>query len=163
SNQIIQSAQQQLRWIIKQLKHPDRRLQEHAQNLDRLESRMQRAIVNRIGLQKSELMQLSRSLHASSPVQKLQQSKMQFENGMKRLKQSLQSSIKAKRARLVELTRSLSAISPLDTLARGYSITYDDSAQVIRSSVDVKVGSKISSRLDKGRITSTVEAVYADE
>lgn len=161
--QIIQSAQQQLRWIIKQLKHPDRRLQEHAQNLDRLESRMQRAIVNRIGLQKSELMQLSRSLHASSPVQKLQQSKMQFENGMKRLKQSLQSSIKAKRARLVELSRSLSAISPLDTLARGYSITYDDSAQVIRSSVDVKVGSKISSRLDKGRITSTVEAVYADE
>ena len=160
---VIRQAQQRLGWLVKQLKRPDRRLQEHAQGLDRIEGRMQLAINNRIAIQKSELSQLNRGLMAGSPTHKLQQSQIQLENGLNRLRLSLQAFIRARRANLGELSRSLNGVSPLNTLARGYSITYDESAQVIRNSVDVKIGSKINSRLDKGRIISTVDSVSSDE
>ena len=70
----IRQLQQQLVWLVKQLKHPDRRLQEHAQGLDRIEGRMQLAINNRIAIRQSELSQLQRGLLASSPAQKIQHS-----------------------------------------------------------------------------------------
>lgn len=163
ANAKIRQGQQQLSWLLKQLKHPDRRLQEHAQDLDRLEERMQRAMANRIAMQNSELSQIKRGLLASSPAQKIRQSQAQLHNGSRRLVQSLQAFMKSRQASLGELSRSLSAVSPLNTLARGYSITYDESAKVILSSADVKVGSKIISRLPKGRITSTVDSVSSEE
>jgi exodeoxyribonuclease VII large subunit len=155
----IQQGQQQLDWLLKQLKHPDRRLQEHAQNLDRLEDRMQRAIGNRITLQSSELAQLKRGLLASSPLPKIRQSRLLMDASKLRLKRSLQAIVKAREARLGELSRSLNAVSPLNTLARGYSITYDDTDKVIHSSADVTVGRKITTRLRQGRITSTVDKI----
>jgi exodeoxyribonuclease VII large subunit len=161
--QSVQRARQQLLWLIKQLKHPDRRLQEQAQNLDRLDIRMRRAMRESIGSQKAELTQLRRSLLASSPGQKLQHSQLQLSNSLKRLKQAIQALSAARQSSLGVLSRSLNAVSPLNTLARGYSITYDESEKVIRNSDDVKVGSKIISRLDKGRITSTIESVTSDE
>ena len=157
--QSIQAARQQLLWLIKQLKRPDRRLQEQAQSLDRLDIRMRRAMQGRIGQQQAELMQLKRSLLASSPAQKLQRSQLQLSNCLKRLTQAMQSLNSARQSSLGVLSRSLNAVSPLNTLARGYSITYDESAKVIRNSKDVKVGSRIISRLDKGQITSTVDSV----
>jgi len=149
--------------LIKQLKHPDRRLQEQAQNLDRLDIRMRRAMRESIGSQKAELTQLRRSLLASSPGQKLQHSQLQLSNSLKRLKQAIQALSAARQSSLGVLSRSLNAVSPLNTLARGYSITYDESEKVIRNSDEVKVGSKIISKLDKGRITSTIESVTSDE
>lgn len=161
--QAVQAARQQLLWLIKQLKRPDRRLQEQTQNLDRLDIRIRRAMQGRIGQQKAELTQLKRSLLASSPVQSLQRSQLQLSNGVKRLRQAIQSLNGARQSSLGVLSRSLNAVSPLNTLARGYSITYDESAKVIRNSNDVKVGTKMVSRLDKGRITSTIDSVSPDE
>lgn len=161
--QSVQTARQQLLWLIKQLKRPDRRLQEQAQSLDRLDIRMRRAMQGQIGHQQAELMQLKRSLLASSPTQKLQHSQLQLSSCLKRLRQATQSLNAARQSSLGVLSRSLNAVSPLNTLARGYSITYDESEKVIRNSDDVKVGSRIISRLDKGKITSTVDSVSPDK
>jgi exodeoxyribonuclease VII large subunit len=161
--QVLRQARQALAWSIKQLKHPDRRLQEHAQNLDRLENRLRLAISNNVHSQSGNLKQLTRSLLAHSPAQRLQRLKSQLENTIKSLTQSTRVLFKARQASLTELSRSLNSVNPLSTLGRGYSITYDDSAKVIRHSDDVKPGSKILSRLDQGQITSVVESVLNGE
>jgi exodeoxyribonuclease VII large subunit len=161
--QKLRQAQQVLAWLIKQLKHPDRRLQEQAQNLDRLENRLRLAISHSFSRQASDLNELARSLLAHSPTQRLQQLKIQMGNGIKSLRQAATTLIKTGDAKLGELSRSLNTVSPLGTLGRGYSITYDDSAKVIRRSDDVKIGSKILSRLNRGKIISVVESVANDE
>jgi exodeoxyribonuclease VII large subunit len=163
TRQRLQNSGQKLNWLHKQLKHPGRRLQEHAQNLDRLEERIQRAALQQIDSQKTLLQQLARSLLANSPMQKLSQIRLQQANGIHRLKVSLQHVLKQKQTQLMQLSRSLSAVSPLNTLARGYSITYGDNSSVIKSSAEVKVGSKISSRLGKGSIQSTVSSITVED
>lgn len=161
--QTLRQAQQVLTWLIKQLKHPDRRLQEHAQDLDRLENRLRLTVGNMLSRQTSDLNQLGRSLLAHSPAQRLRQLKIQMGNGLKSLRQSVSALLNARKAALGELSRSLNTVSPLSTLGRGYSITSDDSSKVIRRSDDVKIGCRILSRLSKGQITSVVESVTNDE
>ncbi|PCJ27250.1 MAG: exodeoxyribonuclease VII large subunit [SAR86 cluster bacterium] len=161
--QVLQQVGQQLIWLTRQLKHPDRRLQEHTQNLDQLEVRMRLAMVNRISQQKSTIMQLGRGLLANSPAQKLQRIQIQLSNNLARLTKAIQTTNIARQSKLASLSRSLNTVSPLNTLARGYSITTDESAQVIRNCDDVRVGSTIISKVHKGQITSRVESVLPDE
>ena len=153
---------QRLVWIAKQLKHPDRRLQEQAQNLDRLDLRLRKAMKTLISAQGSDLMQARRGLLASSPKQLLEYNHIRLSASHSRLDQSLRTQLVARRSSLAALSRSLNSVSPLNTLARGYSITYDSALKVIHSSDEVKVGATITSRLGKGEITSTVSEVSSE-
>ena len=155
----IKQGRQQLTWIAKQLKHPDRRLQEQAQNLDRLDIRLRRAMSSNIASQRTELTQIQRTLSANSPKQLLERNQIRLAAGRGRLDQSLRSVLASRRSSLQTLSRSLNSVSPLSTLARGYSITLDSSANVIRSAEDVKVGATITSRLGEGEIVSTISAI----
>jgi exodeoxyribonuclease VII large subunit len=155
----IKQGRQQLTWIAKQLKHPDRRLQEQVQNLDRLDIRLRRAMSNNIASQRAELTQMQRTLSANSPKQLLERNKLRLAAGRGRLDQSLRSVLASRRSSLQTLSRSLNSVSPLSTLARGYSITLDSSANVVRSTEDVKVGATITSRLSEGEIVSTISAI----
>ena len=112
-----------------------------------------------IAAQKTELMQMQRTLSANSPKQLLERNQIRLSAGRGRLNQSLRSVITSRRSSLQTLSRSLNSVSPLNTLARGYSITLDSSSKVVRSVDDVKVGETIISRLDAGEITSTVSAI----
>ncbi len=67
------------------------------------------------------------------------------------------------RAKLATSAASLSALSPLDVLARGYSVTLDESGQVIRDAEAVGAGQLIRTRLDRGEIESRVVTESADE
>ena len=156
---VVQQCRQQLTWIVKQLKHPDRRLQEQAQNLDRLDIRLRRAVSSNIASQRTELTQIQRTLSANSPKQLLERNQIRLTSSRGRLGQSLRSALAANRSSLQTLSRSLNSVSPLNTLARGYSITTDNHSKVIRSADDVRIGATITSRLSEGEIISTVSAV----
>ncbi len=155
----LKQGLQQLTWLARQLKHPDRRLQEQAQNLDRLDVRLRRAMDGNIATRRSVVTQARRSLLANSPKQLLERSSLRLTAGRNRLKQSLRSRLEAIRSSLGSLSRSLNSVNPLSTLARGYSITYDGSSRVIRSSGDVNLGETITTRLGAGEIVSTVNKV----
>ena len=155
----IKQGRQQLIWITKQLKHPDRRLQEQAQDLDRLDIRLRRAMHSHIATQNMELAQMQRSLTANSPKQLLARNQIRLAAGRGSLNQSIRSLLASRRSGLDILIRSLNSVSPLNTLARGYSITVDSSSKIVRSASDVKVGASITSKLKDGEISSTVNAI----
>ena len=159
----LQSTDRTLALMYKQLKRPDRRLQEHAQKLDRFEGQLQLAIRNRIALQHSELLQLKRGLQFSTPLSRIRQLLDQVGAKLKTMERSMQAYVQIHQAKLGELSRGLEAVSPLNTLSRGYSITYNADMKVIRQSDDVKIGSEITSRLKKGSIVSTVKATLNED
>jgi len=159
----LQSADRTLALTYKQLKRPDRRLQEHAQKLDRFEGQLQLAIRNRIALQHSELLQRKRGLQFSTPLSRIRQLLDQVRAKLKTMERSMQADVQIRQAKLGELSRGLEAVSPLNTLSRGYSITYNADMKVIRQSDDVKIGSEITSRLTKGSIVSTVKATLNED
>ena len=159
----LQSTDRTLALMYRQLKRPDRRLQEHAQKLDRFESQLQLAIRNRIALQHSELLQRKRGLQFSTPLSRIRQLLDQVGAKLKTMERSMQADVQIRQAKLGELSRGLEAVSPLNTLSRGYSITYNADMKVIRQSDDVKTGSEITSRLKKGSIVSTVKATLNED
>jgi exodeoxyribonuclease VII large subunit len=77
------------------------------------------------------------------------------DRGIKRL-------IDDRRHRLARFVASLEALSPLKVLGRGYSLTLDESGQLIRSATSVPVGAVIETRLATGRLRSRVESVQKD-
>ncbi len=155
----IQNLSQSLDWLSRQLKRPDRRLQEHLRNLDQLHKRLQRNMSSRFQQQRNSLIGLQRSLKSNSPARRVAQAHELTFSISRRMEQAMSSTLKEKRASLSSLGRSLNNISPLNTLARGYSITFDESLKVVRTIDEVKIGNTLISQIEGGKISSTVESI----
>ena len=124
---------------------------------------MQLATKNKITLRQSDLKRIHQGMMSNSPNSLIKQRSALVESVKKEISLLIKSSIQKTKSQIVGLSRSLSAVSPLDTLARGYSITYDDSGKVIDTANSVKPGSQIISHLHKGRIKSRVESILPDD
>lgn len=61
---------------------------------------------------------------------------------------------------LKEMAARLNAINPLSVLARGYSLTTDESGQLLFDCESVVPGDKITSRLARGVVTSIIEQTH---
>lgn len=157
----IQHLSQSVDWLSRQLKHPDRRLQEHLRNLGQLHKRLQRQMSSRVQQQRNSLTGLQSRLKSHSPARRVAQAHELTLSISRRMQQAMSSTLKENRASLSSLGRSLNNISPLNTLARGYSITFDESLKVIRAIDDVEIGSTLISQVEGGRISSTVESITA--
>ena len=66
--------------------------------------------------------------------------------------------LKKKQQKLEQMTLQLDAINPLSVLARGYSLTTDESGKLLSDCISVKQGDKIVSRLQTGKVISVVES-----
>ena len=152
----LQRSSQQLVWLLKQLKHPGRRLQEHAQTLDMLEGRLLRATRQHLSGTSRDLQELERRLQVRSPAHTLQQLDIGLETNLQRLGRATLQRLARHQAQLAQLARSLDGVSPLNTLQRGYSISFDAKGQVIRSLRAVQVGDTLTTRLADGSINSVV-------
>jgi exodeoxyribonuclease VII large subunit len=68
--------------------------------------------------------------------------------------------LNSKNQRLLSASQTLHAVSPLATLNRGYALVTElTSGQVIRSTDQLKVGDKLTTRLAKGHFTSNVDSL----
>jgi exodeoxyribonuclease VII large subunit len=65
-------------------------------------------------------------------------------------------------ASLDERQRYLDAVRPERILARGYSLTRDDSGNIIRASAQIQPGQIIHTELSQGTITSSVKTISQD-
>jgi exodeoxyribonuclease VII large subunit len=61
--------------------------------------------------------------------------------------------------RLALAAASLDALSPLAVLGRGYAIAQSEDGRLLREAGSVAVGSSVSVRLAKGRLTAKVERI----
>ncbi|MBI2327461.1 exodeoxyribonuclease VII large subunit [Candidatus Curtissbacteria bacterium] len=64
--------------------------------------------------------------------------------------------LQEKSSLLNSLNEKLIILSPLNTLARGYSITTDESNRVIKNSSQVAIGSKLKVQFHRGKVTSKI-------
>ena len=152
----MRQSAQKIDWLARQLKHPGRRLQDHAHKLDLLETRLGRILHWQIGQRKSSIRGLRRTLLSNSPWRRLTGLRDSQISLSGRLFRGMTSCLSNKTSNLNQLARNLNAVSPLNVLARGYSITYDQKHQVLRTSTDLKKGSIITTRLQTATVESKV-------
>ena len=155
--EMIRQKQQGVLWLKKRLKHPGRKLQEHAQALDEKEARLQRAFNNRLHMIKGQLKQLHLGIRAHTPQRMIREYQQEYNNKGHRLLKAVRQDLQNKKLQLAEHSHALNTVSPLSTLGRGYSITYSDTHQVITDYQSVNAGDTIRSRLLNGEIISKVD------
>ena len=152
----IELHSQRLDWLNRRMRHPGQRLADQSTQLHSLRERLSRAGKRDVDDCVMMLRQLKRTLAASAPTRKLQFQSQLHRAMVRRLAKAMDQLQNRQSDALNQVIRSLNAVSPLNTLARGYSITYHEERQVIRSSNEAKVGDKIVTRLHEGYIESTV-------
>ncbi|NRA55980.1 MAG: exodeoxyribonuclease VII large subunit [Gammaproteobacteria bacterium] len=135
---------------------PKYRLQQQAQYLDELSSKLSQNISRRLKQDNHRLNQLSQRLLVHTPQPALNQFIERHQQLVIRLKQAATGLLATKQAALHAKLRELNSVSPLAVLERGYSITYDEQMNVIKDSSQLQPDQIIVNQLSQGKITSVI-------
>ncbi len=160
AGQSLTWRKERLSWMARRLRRPDKRLQDHAQTLDRLELQLKRIQRNRLQQAAAQLAMKQRALIAVSPAQKLSQQRTQLTALSQRLAHSGRRHLDQGREQLASLSRNLNAVSPLAVLGRGFSISLTGSSQIVRQTTDVAPGQTLVTRLADGTVHSSVTETH---
>lgn len=148
----------QLQQRLQQL-HPQRRLEQQQQRLDELQLRLQRQMQQQLQLAKRQHSYLQQSLQHLSPAKALKQQQQQLQQLTKRLQQAQQQQLTQSKHHLAQLSAQLNTVSPLATLARGYSVTFNEQQQIVTSACQLQPGDRIHSRFLDGTVSAQVERI----
>ena len=155
----IDNYRQRLQWLTRQLKHPGKRLEEHAQRLDELDLRLRQSIQRQLQLQQSHLNTARARLQSHTPVHALLACKRQLENLSGSLQKAMQARLQNEGRDIGHLAQRLNTVSPLNTLGRGYSILQTPAGDVVQNTQQVQPGDKLRARLRQGELRCTVTEI----
>lgn len=135
---------------------PKRRLQTFQQGFDEVQLKLTNALeryLNKLTLRQQALLH---RLNNQSPTHRLEINTNQLAHLHKRLFDAMGTLMNQKEQKFSHLTQQLDTVSPLATLSRGYSITFDNQGQVLRSTDDIEIGDTLKTRLRFGEVQSCV-------
>ena len=160
---LLDQRNRSLQWLERRLQHPGQRLRNQTQRLDELEQRLHYALRSTHRQVRYRLAELRSRLQHQTPAHRLRQLTAHCENLRHRMQQGFNYRLATKRGYLETLARALDTVSPLATLARGYAIVQRlPERTVVRSTRDVIPGELIETRLDDGRLWSTIDKIHHD-
>ncbi len=153
----LAALQQQLQWHSKRLKHPGRYLEEVAQRIDDLSTRMEQRLGLHLQLRQEKLLTLQARLQQHSPVHTLNQQQDRLNYLQQRLQQSLPPRFEQLQQRIASLAREMDAFSPLATLGRGYSLVKNEHNELLKSSSGLQAGDKLQVCFARDQVLVSVD------
>ncbi|MGE8362603.1 exodeoxyribonuclease VII large subunit [Pseudomonas sp.] len=152
-------AREQMRveGLSRRIRHPAERLRQHAQRLDDLDLRLQRALDRHLNARQERLARLQTRLAAQHPGRSLALLRQRLDSLAVRLPRAMNECLKDRRLRLHSQVQTLNAVSPLATLGRGYSILLDERGRAIRDAAQTRPGQRLKARLAEGELEVRVE------
>ena len=136
--------------------HPQNVLNAHGQKLDELSLRLNNAMSAKMAHTKAGWGELQGRFKLAQSALDLPFKRATLNRLEEQLHQLMQQQLADSRNQWQSLGRHLNLVSPLATLARGYSITFDDQNQVVRQLEQVQPGDELQTRLSDGLIKSRV-------
>ena len=136
---------------------PQRILENSAQQLDELSTRMQIAFVNQLRSKQHTLQERFLQLSHNSPAGQLPHLEARFQHAHARLSTAVDHILHQARLKSNFLLDRLSSASLPRTLARGFSVVTDPSGKVVTCASALSRGAVLCNRFVDGEITSRVE------
>ncbi|TCS96380.1 exodeoxyribonuclease VII large subunit [Hazenella coriacea] len=137
--------------------YPEARLLQYAQQLDHLESGLERAIHLWQTQRTHQIEQLRYRLQMEHPARHITQIRERIGHLYWEQHQQIKTQIKDRRAKWEQLLSQLDALSPLKVMNRGYSIVQRyHSKELIKSSQQVQPGDLVNIRLADGQVSCQV-------
>jgi len=159
----LEQNSQRMDWLNQRISSPQQRLTQAASRINDLEQRLFSAQKNQQQQRTNRLEVLNSSLLRHTPLHRIASSQQQQVTLKNKLHHAMHAMLRNHNQRLSLVSNTLDAVSPLATLGRGYSIARrTDTGELIRDAAAIKKGTQIETRLEKGRLLSTVEESQHD-
>ena len=127
------------------------------------QQRLTSTLQNRVVQARQQLKTLSSRPVLQRPEEFVEQRARLVDDWEQRLLRSIGEHVGRGREKVALASAGLNALSPLGVLERGYSVTQDTSGKVIQSISALSEGMTIVTRLNDGRVYSTVESAEVVE
>ena len=129
------------------------------QELQAAKDTMNRQILRRISMQRTELRVLASQLKSSSPMGKIREKRARVLQLEDHLQEAMRRTLDVKRHQLAIYIERLKGLSPLDKLNQGYSYVADGRGRTVTGIQKVQIGDPIQVYVKDGRIDASVTAV----
>jgi len=97
-----------------------------------------------------------------SPIQQIENKFNQISQLKHRMEIALQGILKSQQQHVLRLQNSLAQLNPKNVLARGYAMVQDETGNMVKSSLQAKVGGHVSIVFQDGSADATVNHVKSD-
>jgi len=138
--------------------HPQKRLEQKSQHLDLLQNSLDNQFKQKLAQAKQLQTHLQSRLLICSPKQLLQRQQQKWHDNQGSLIKSWQLLLASKKQQLANNLHILDTVSPLATLARGYSISFNQN-EIVKSVQQLQVGEKLTTRLTDGNVQSEITQI----
>lgn len=126
-------------------------------SLEKIKTRLNQALYNKILLAKSRVLGMKNSLSLKRPFDKVLRSQQELDDIVQKLIVASKHKVELERERLTTLAGRLECVSPLKVLNRGYSITTSmESDKPVKSTEGLNIGKKVKIRLFHGAMVSSI-------
>ena len=161
--QQFRHQQHQLAVLQQRLKavHPERRLQNQYQMLDRSQIALNHAMNTQMAQRANRLNQLLRRLDRVNPASRVARLADKHQQLTASLGKSMHRLLENKARSLQASGQLLHSVSPLQTLTRGYSITFKEDKPVL-DAASLHENDVMTTRLARGEVTSKVLSISTD-
>lgn len=144
-------------------RYPEQLLRQKEQELDQRTDELLRGMERIIERNRHQLQIVTNDLQKHHPEKLVITSREQLRNQTDRLMRTFQNYKKEKEYQFQNLLTKLEALSPLKIMDRGYSLSFNESKQLIKSVDDVAIGEKITVDLQDGTLKCTVNEKILQE
>jgi len=155
----LNRKQQTLDWLVSRLalQKPSNKIEQQAQRLDELESRLKQQFQHLLESKKSAFKNVDSRLQSNRIELRILENRQNLSHIKMRLRQSIQNKLEHSSSAFGLQMAKLDSISPLKTLERGYAIVKDEASNQLISSVKkAKKDQQIAVQLKDGKIHATV-------
>jgi exodeoxyribonuclease VII large subunit len=145
-----------------QLQHPERKLQEQAQRLDHLDTRLIRAIHSTLEKKRHISTNSAERLVRQTPMEILSETRLKLKNGIQQLSKAMKQQLSQKNNDVEQSMQLLDAVSPLRILNRGFSVLRNNNREIIKSIKSVNIGESLKGRVSDGEIYVNVTKTISE-
>ncbi|WP_071395712.1 exodeoxyribonuclease VII large subunit [Bacillus tuaregi] len=131
----------------------------YEQKLEELDKRTEQLFTNSQKLftvKEAQLELIEKRLARNHPDAKLQEATVHYEKSLKSLTKAMMSVLAKKEADFSNRLSTLEALSPLKIMERGYSLTYNNEGQLLKSSRNVQIKDTVRIKLSDGALMCQV-------
>ena len=133
-------------------------LQELLTGLGRIETQLRTSLWEQLEASRRRVDDLAQRRSFRLPLERLRDHERRLDDGGERIERAMRQRLAAWRERLGAQAAQLKGLSPLNVLGRGYSLTRRETDKaVVRSPDQVRLGERLVTELQHGRIVSRVE------
>ena len=149
----LRGERQALSWLLRRLRHPQRRIEDLQRRREDLLKRLRRALDQRLATQRQCVQSMVDRLHRQHPKRALAVQRERATALLARAHRGWALYAQRQRDRLAAATRALQHISPQRTLERGYAVVQRDAdGAVLRDPGTVRSGDALTATLARGKL-----------